>query len=54
MSVSLNRSDSVLTIQDLYLDYFGESVTSGSGEECGEIDREQQLAHVEEKQDHSG
>ncbi|NIQ91511.1 MAG: hypothetical protein GWN93_21880, partial [Deltaproteobacteria bacterium] len=54
MSVSLNHSDPELTIQDLYPDYVLQIGTSGSGEECGAIDSEQQLAHVEEKQDHSG
>jgi RNA polymerase primary sigma factor len=54
MSVSLNHSDSGLTIQDLYPDYVWGNGTSGSGQECGAIDSEQQLAQVEEKQDHSG
>ena len=54
MSVSLNHSDSGLTIQDLYPDYVWDNGTSGSGQECGAIDSEQQLAQVEEKQDHSG
>jgi len=54
MPVSLNHSDSGLTIQDLYPDYVWDNGTSGSGQECGAIDSEQQLAQVEEKQDHSG
>ena len=54
MPVSLNHSDSGLTIQDLYSDYVWDNGTSGSGQECGAIDSEQQLAQVEEKQDHSG
>ena len=54
MSVSLNHSDSGLTIQDLYPDYVWDNGTSGSGQECAAIDSEQQLAQVEEKQDHSG
>ena len=54
MSVSLNRSDPGLTIQDLYPDYVWDNGTSASGQECGAIDSEQQLAQVEEKQDHSG
>ena len=53
MSVSLNHLDSGLTIQDLYPDYVWEIGTSGSGEERGAIDSEQQLAQVEEKQDRS-
>ena len=54
MPVSLNHSDSGLTIQDLYPDYVWDNRTSGSGQECGVIDSEQQLSQVEEKQDHSG
>jgi RNA polymerase primary sigma factor len=51
MSVSLNHSDSGLTIQDLHPDYVWDNGASDSGEECGAIDREQQLDQVEEKQD---
>jgi RNA polymerase primary sigma factor len=54
MSVSLNHLDSGLIIQDLHPDYVWDNGTSGSGQECGAIDIEQQLAQVEEKQDHSG
>jgi RNA polymerase primary sigma factor len=54
MSVSLSQSDAGLTIQDLYPDYVWDNGISGSGEECGAIDSEQQLARVEEKQDRSG
>jgi RNA polymerase primary sigma factor len=54
MSVSLNHLDSGLIIQDLHPDYVWDNGTSGSGQESGAIDIEQQLAQVEEKQDHSG
>ncbi|MCG6943994.1 MAG: sigma-70 family RNA polymerase sigma factor [Deltaproteobacteria bacterium] len=54
MSASLNHSDSGLTIEDLYPDYVWDNGISGSGEDCGAIDREQQLTQVEEQQDHSG
>jgi RNA polymerase primary sigma factor len=54
MSVSLNHLDSGLIIQDLHPDYVWDNGTSGSGQECGAIDIEQQLVQVEEKQDHSG
>jgi RNA polymerase primary sigma factor len=51
MSVSLNHSDSGLTIQDLYPDYVWNNGASDSVEECGAIDREQQLDRVEQEQD---
>ena len=54
MSVSPNHSVSRLTIQDLYPDYVWDNGTSGSGQESGAIDSEQQLAQVEDNQDHSG
>ena len=49
MSVSLNHSDSGLTIQDLYPDYVWNNGPSDSVEECGAIDREQQLDRVEQE-----
>jgi hypothetical protein len=54
MSVSLNHSDSGLTIQDLYPDSVWDNGTSDSVEDCGAIDGEQQLDQVEEKQDFLG